>query len=209
MEEVGVSAGRSGRRRLSLIAMVLLLEIGIFFAGLFTPLSATTRQALASQTGSQFGGVQTGTTSQVILFIFGHNLPIALAEMIPVGGALVFAFSVYSTGIAAQALVAAQGLPAQWGAVILAFPYSLVELSAYAVAVVSGSLVLAAWRGHRLRKEMKTFATEVGAVVAILLVAATMETITVKVSVLLGLALWLPTGIALGTIMVVARKGPK
>ncbi|MDG6981075.1 MAG: hypothetical protein JRN51_08210 [Nitrososphaerota archaeon] len=207
MTDPVASDAQPGWRRLSLIMTVLLVEFGIFLIGLFTPLSASTRQILANQTGAQLGPVQSGTAAQVMSFIFTHNLSIALAEMIPIGGALIFAFSVYSTGIAAQALVASQGLPAQWGAVIFAFPYSLVELSAYAVAVVSGSMLLVAWRGHHLRKEMKIFVKEGAAVTAILLAAAAMESITVKVSALLGFALWLPTGIALGAIAVLARRG--
>ena len=202
----GAAGELLNRRRLALILLVLLLEFGIFFIGLLTPVPESTRQAIANETNSQFGVVQSGSLAQLAVFIFTHNLTIALAEMIPVAGALLFAFSVYSTGLAAQALVASQGLPAQWGAVIFAFPYSLVELSAYAVAVVSGSMLLVAWRRRRLLQELKVFALEGLAVAAILLVAATMEATTVRVSFILGFALWLPTGMVLALIMVIVGR---
>ncbi|HKT22093.1 MAG TPA: hypothetical protein VJR06_05745, partial [Nitrososphaerales archaeon] len=197
------------RRRLLLVLAVLLVEIGLFFVGLLTPLSDATRQTLINQTSSQFGEVQTGSTVQLVGFIFAHNLFIALAEMIPVAGALLFAVSVFSTGLAAQALVASQGLPAQWGAVIFAFPYALVELTAYAVALASGFMLLSAWRRGRLRRELKVFALEGAAVFVILFIAAAMEAATVKISFILGFALWLPTGLALAVIMVMAGRRPR
>ncbi|MDG6901705.1 MAG: stage II sporulation protein M [Nitrososphaerota archaeon] len=194
------------RRRVLLVVAVLLVEIGIFFVGLFTPLSAPTRQALANQTNSQFGGLQGGSSAQLVAFIFTHNLSIALAEMIPVAGEFLFGFSVYSTGLAAQSLVASQGLPAQWGAVIFAFPYSLVELSAYSVAVVSGSMLIVAWRRHRLKRELRVFVVEGLMVVCILLVAAAMEVATVRVSYVLGFALWLPMGVAVAVAVVISGR---
>ncbi len=194
------------RRRLLLVLAVLVAEVGLFFVGLLTPLSDASRQALVNQTSSQFGDVQSGTAVQLAGFIFAHNLFIALAEMIPIVGALLFAVSVFSTGLAAQALVASQGLPAQWGAVIFAFPYSLVELSAYALAVVSGFMLLSAWRRRSLGRELKVFAMEGVAVTAILLAAAAMEAATVRISFVLGFALWLPTGLGLAVIIVFAWR---
>ena len=202
----GVTSELFARRRLILILLLLLAEIVIFFAGLYTPLSTSARQVLANQTSSQFGAVESGSTVQLVAFIFAHNLSIALFEMVPVAGALLFAFSVYSTGIAAQALVASQGLPTQWGAVIFAFPYSLVELSAYAVAVVAGAMLFVSWRKKRLMWELKVFVLEGATVAVILLVAAAMEAATVRVSYLLGFALWLPTGLALAGIVLLVRR---
>lgn len=194
------------RQRLAFVVVALLVEAVLFFVGLFTPLSGPARQSLANQTSSQFGNLTAGPPAQLVAYIFTHNLSIALPEMIPIAGALLFGISVYSTGLAAQALVASQGLPAQWGVVIFAFPYSLVELTAYAVAVVSGFALLAAWRKGRLRRELRVFVLEGVAVTCILLVAAAMEVATVRVSVALGLALWLPTGLALAAAMVFAGR---
>lgn len=196
-----------GRRRLALVLVVLLVEIGLFFVGLFTPLSASTQQYLANQANSTFGSVLGAPAPEVAAFIFTHNLAIALSEMIPVAGVLLFALSIYSTGLAAQALVVVRGLPAQWGAVVFAFPYTLVELSAYAVAIVAGSMLLVAWRRGHLRRELKVFALEGVSVAGILLTAAAMEAAT-GVSVVLGFALWLPTGLALAAVIILAARKP-
>lgn len=204
--ERGAAAEILSRRRMFLVLAALLAEIGLFAAGLLTPLPDATRQALANQASSQFGGVQNRSAVQLVGFIFSHNAAIAIPEMIPVLGALLFVVSVFSTGLAAQALVASQGLPASWGALIFAFPYTVVELTAYAVALVSGFMLLVAWRKKRLRRELKFFALEGLGVLAILVVAATMEVITVKVSPASGFALWLPTGLALAGVLVFAGR---
>ena len=201
-EQRGVAAELLSRGRLTLFFVVLLVEFAIFFAGLLTPISVSTQQTLANQTSTQFAPINSSTPVQLVVFIFSHNLPIALAEMIPVLGALLFVFSVYSTGLVAQALAVSQGLPSQWGALIIAFPYSLVELSAYAVAVGAGVMLIVAWRRKRLRREVEVFVLESILVTAILLVAAAMEMTTIRYSLLFGFALWLPTGLVLATIVV-------
>jgi hypothetical protein len=194
------------RRRMKYIALVLVIEIAIFLAGLLTPVSVSARQSLASTTNTQFGNLTAGTPVQLAGVIFTHNLTIALLEMIPILGDALFVFSIYTTGLIAQALVASNGLPGLFGAVILIFPYSLVELSAYAVAVVAGASLLVAWRRGRLRREAKVFTLQAFAVTVILLAAATMEATTIKVSLLLGLALWLPTGLLLAGIIVLSTR---
>lgn len=198
--------GVLSRRRVTLVLAVLAIEVVIFFVGLLIPLSDATRQAMFNQTSSQFGEVQTGSAAQLTGFIFTHNASIAYLEMIPVAGAVLFAVSVFSTGLAAQALVASQGYPVQLGAAIFVFPYSWVELTGYSVALVSGFMLLAAWRKRRLRQELRVFVLEGVSVAAILLVAAAMEAATVKISVTLGFALWLPTLLALGGVIVLAGR---
>lgn len=205
-ESTSVTRSLLDRKRLLLMLVALLLEFGIFFAGLLTPVSVSTQQSLANATTSQFGLARSGSVTQLAEFIFTHNLAIGLAEMVPLLGAFLFVFSVYSTGLAAQAIVAASGYPSQWGAVIFAFPYSLVELSAYAVAVASGSMLLFAWRRKRLRGEIRVFVAEIAAVALVLLVAAFMEAATIRVSWILGLALWLPTGLGLAVIIVATGR---
>jgi hypothetical protein len=194
------------RRRLKLFVLVLLVEYAIFFAGLLTPLPASTSRVLANQTSSQLSPVLNETIPQQVGYIFFHNLSIALAEMIPVAGALLFAFSMFTTGLVTQALLVAKGDPAALGAAILVFPYALVELSAYSLAVVSGSLLLVGWRRGRLREELKVFGVEALAVAGLLIVAAAMEVTTVSISALVGLALWLPTGLGIVGVAIAAER---
>jgi hypothetical protein len=115
--------------------------------------------------------------------------------MIPGAGALVFVATMFTTGQILQVLTVTTGVPGVLlGLILFVFPYTIIELSAYALAVVSGSMLVVAWRRKTLRREVHAFLYEAIGVVLILLVAAAMETATV-VSIPLGIALWLPTAL--------------
>lgn len=193
-----------GRARMNLILVLLAIEIGVFLVGLFTPVPTSFRQALANETGTQFAPFKTAGPVQLVTLIFSHNLLIALGEMVPGAGAVLFFTSVYTTGLAAQALVMSQGLPVAWGVALFAYPFALVELTAYAVAVASGTMVISAWRKKALHREARIFGLEALGVASILLAAAAMEATTTS-SPILGFGLWLPTGVALAVAIVALR----
>jgi uncharacterized membrane protein SpoIIM required for sporulation len=193
------------RRRLLLILGVLIVELVIFASGLLTPLSSSVQQSLQNQTNTQFGAVPTATAPQLVSLIFTHNLAIGLIEMIPVLGALVFVYSIYITGLVAQVIAVSAGYPSQFGVILFAFPYSLVELSAYAIAVGSGIMLLVSVKRKRFRRELRVFLLEMAAVAVVLLAAALMETAT-RFSPLIGFSLWIPTGLAAAGIIVHSRR---
>jgi hypothetical protein len=184
---------------------ILLVEVAIFVAGLLTPITGSVRQAIQNQTNAQFASVPTASAPQLFSLIFAHNLPFALLEMVPVLGAVVFASSIYVTGVAAQVSVAAYGYPGIFGGVLLIFPYTFVEFSAYAIAVGAGVMLVLAWRRGRLRSELRIFALEMVAVGVVLLVAALMETAT-RFSLAFGLVLWVPTGLAVAEMIVLSGR---
>ena len=193
------------RRRVGVVLGFFLVELGLFAAGLLTPVSASTRQSLTQQAGAQFAPLRSAGFLSEVFLIFTHNLTLAIGEMVPLLGALLLVFSIYTTGLVAQALVAAQGLPGTTAIFLFAFPYSFIELSAYAIAAGAGLMVIVAWRGKRLRREMTVLAVEGAEVAGVLLLAAAMET-TTTYSPLLGFALWVPTAPALAGLWVVARR---
>ncbi len=192
------------RRRLLLFLAILVIEFGIFAAGLFTPLSGQAQQDLQNQTNTAFASVPTATAPQLISFIFQHNLAIAAFELVPIIGALFFVYSIYVTGVVAQVIAVGAGYPGQYGAVIFVFPYSVVEVSAYAIAVGAGVMLLLAWRNRRLGHELRVFVIEMTATAGVLLMAAVMETVT-RFSPVVGLLLWIPTGLAVAAIAVFSR----
>lgn len=193
------------RRRLLLIFAILIIEVVVFAVGLLTPLPQSTQQILANETNNQFGFAKSATPPQLVVFIFAHNLPIALAEMVPVLGAVLFGLYIYGTGLAAQAIVVSAGHSAIYGAILLFFPYSLVELSSYAIAVGAGVMLIVALVKERLRRELKVFGLEAIVIAVFLLLAATMETVT-GISPIVGFALWLPTGLALAGVILAAGR---
>lgn len=201
----GLAAELFERKRAILVSLVFLVELAIFVVGLVTPLGQSAQQSIANQTSSQFQFANTATPVELVGFIFFHNLAIALLEMIPVFGAVFFLISIYTTGLATQAIVGSQGLPGTTGLILFLFPYSLVELSAYAIAAGSGTMLLVSLVRRRFTTELKVFVLEGMVVGGVLVTAATMETIT-KYSVIAGLALWVPTLLAMAGIIVVAVR---
>ena len=193
-----------GRRRLLLILGILIVELAIFAFGLLTPLSSPVQQNLLNQTNNQFGSVPTATPAQLVSLIFTHNVVIGLVEMIPVLGALLFVYSIYVTGLVAQVIAVSAGYPSQFGVILFAFPYSIVELSAYAIAVGAGMMLVVSLRKKRLRRELKVLVLEMAAVVVVLLAAALMETAT-RFSPLVGFSLWIPTGLAAAGVVIYSR----
>lgn len=179
---------------------VLLVELMIFFLATSVPMDAATQQMLEKEakniTGASNGF---GPTGQFV-YIFTHNVAIAFEEMVPVVGGLLWVLSIYVTGQIFQAVALSQGAPgALYGLLLLFFPFAIVELSAYAVAVSSGIMLIVSWRRRRLRRETSVLIVEAGIVAAMLLVAAAMETTTI-VNPTLGIALWIPTGLTIAAL---------
>jgi uncharacterized membrane protein SpoIIM required for sporulation len=193
------------RQRLFVMLGLLVIEFVIFVSGLLTPLSSADQQIIANQTSSQFLPIQSESLPQQVIFIFSHNLLIALAELVPVFGAFLLVYSVHATGLATQAIVASRNLPGLTGLILFVFPYSLVELSGYAIAVGSGVMLIWAGITRRLGRELRVFAVEVVVIVVVLFAAAAMETAT-NSSLIVGFALWVPTGLAIAGLVILSRK---
>ena len=199
VQEVGPSGGvvqrLFERERVLVFLAVFVAEIAIYLFGMFVPMDLATRQSLYNQTNSAFGFLRTAGPLQIAAYIFVHNLQIAILEMVPLIGVYYFLLSIFSTGLATQAIVASGGYPAWFGLILFAFPYSIVELSAYAIAVTSGLMLILAWWKKGLRGELPVFLVEAGLVAGVLLLAATMETLTTY-DLLAGFGLWIPVGAA-------------
>ena len=193
------------RRRLLVFLIALLIEFAIFVFGLLTPLSVPAQQTLENQTSAQFAAVPTASAQQLVTLIFTHNILLAYLELIPVLGAFVFVFSIYVTGLVAQVIATSAGYPGQLGVILFVFPYSLVEFSAYAIAVASGVMLVLAWRRKTLDREIRVLPMELAAVAAVLALAAAMETVT-RFSPVIGFILWLPTGLGVAGIVVFSRR---
>jgi putative effector of murein hydrolase LrgA (UPF0299 family) len=127
--------------------------------------------------------------------------------MIPAAGALLFGASIFVTGQVIQVLAISSHLPGPvFGLALFFFPFAIVELSAYAMAVASGTMLIVAWRRKKLMSELRVFLVEAVVVVMTVLIAAAMETVGI-VNPVVSLALWLPTGLAIAALAVYVRGG--
>jgi uncharacterized membrane protein SpoIIM required for sporulation len=198
-----------GRRRFVIILIVLIVELTLFFVATSLPIDAATQQVLQNEAKNLTAASGSSGPTGLLVLIFTHNAAIAFGEMVPVVGGLLWIVSIYATGQIVQAVALSHGASGPlYGLVLLIFPFAIVELAGYAVAVGSGLMLIVAWRRRRLRNETRVLVLEAGVVAAMLLTAAVMETVT-SINPVLGIALWIPTGLttwALALISVRARN---
>lgn len=193
------------RGRLTLIGLVFAFEIAIFFAAMVYPISPSDQQSLLQQARDLINSTTTKGPIGLMLSIFANNVRVALLEMVPVAGALFFAYSIFVTGQILQAFAISSNVPAPLVGFFLFFlPFSVVELSAYAIAVSSGTMLVISWRRKRLGQELRVFVVELSVVALVLITAAAMETLTIEDPVL-GFSLWIPLLVALVALALRAK----
>jgi hypothetical protein len=192
--------------RLVLFASAFAVELVIYFSAMVYPIDPVQQQALQQQAQTLVNATVGQGPMAAFVGIFENNVRIALLEMIPAAGALLFASVSFSTGQVIQVEAIGSSLPSPiLGLLLFVFPFAIVELSSYAIAVGSGSMVLVAWRRKTLHKEIRVFLLEACVVVVAVLAAAAMETM-VDVNVTISLALWLPTALAIAMVIVFGKR---
>jgi len=189
-----------------LLLGVFVLELLLFFGATIVPIDPAARQQVQQAAKDLQNSAAHQAPTAVLGTIFSNNVKVALAELIPGAGAVVFFITMVNTGQVVQVVGLSSGVPgALLGSLLFVFPFTIVELSAYALAVCSGTMLVIAWRRKRLRKEARVFVYEIVGVVLILLLAATMETITL-LSYEIGVALWLPIGTLVAWMAILLRR---
>ncbi len=185
------------RRRTAAYLVAFLVEIAIFFIAISYPVPSNRLPELQQEARNITSYAQTSGGFGLVGIIFGNNIRVALLEMIPVYGIIVFAGVMFETGQVLQVASYSTGVPGLIvGMALFLFPFAFVELFSYAIAVASGNmLVFSALRG-RLRKEIRVYVLEAISVVLLLFLAASMETLTIM-DWRIGLVLWLPVIMAI------------
>lgn len=192
--------------RLLAFAAAFAVELAIYFGAMAYPVAPAQQQALQQQAKALANATIGQGPLVAVAGIFENNVRIALLEMVPAAGALLLAVVSFSTGQVVQVEAIGTSVPGPvFGLLLFVFPFAIVELSSYAIAVGSGSMLLVAWRNKTLHQEARVFLVEIGVVVVALLVAAAMETV-VDVNLAISLALWLPTALAIAMIAVYGRR---
>jgi uncharacterized membrane protein SpoIIM required for sporulation len=193
------------RDRILAFGIAFGIELLIFFGAMLIPISASQQQQLVNQANNLLGPASNQGSLQLFASILDNNLRVALLEMIPGIGAALFGASMFTTGQVVQALAISNNAPGPLlGLLLFFFPFAIIELSAYAIAVASGTLLIVAWRRKKLRQELGAFMLEVSVVVFALILAAAMETVGI-VSPAEGLALWLPTAVGIFAVAMALR----
>jgi len=191
------------KRGLALCLILFLVELALLVLVSSAPFFPGEQSLYTGQAKSLGGLVQNSTTPQLALEIFSNNYKIALEEMIPGFGALLFAISLYATARVTKAIAIDDKVPAL-SLVLLLFilPHSWIELPAYAVATAEGLYLLAAivrtarfvgptrdW--GRLRIEAWQLALNLIIVTVMLAVAAVFESVEIALGDY-ALITWIP-----------------
>lgn len=194
------------RGRLILFASVFVIELTIYFTAMTYPIGPAEQQALQKQAQSLVNATLGQGPLAAVVGIFENNVRIALLEMIPVAGAALLAFVSFTTGQVIQVEAINASLPGPaFGLLLFVFPFAIVELSSYAIAVGSGTMLVFAWRRKSLHQELPVFLLEIALVVVAILVAAAMETM-VDVNVFASFILWVPMALAIAGIVLYGRR---
>ena len=185
---------------------IFAIELVIFFSAIAYPLDPASQKAALEQAKNTLGNEGTLGPTGLFSLIFSNNTRIALLEMTPGLGGLLFVFSIVTTGEVIQALAVSVGQPGLlYGFFLFLFPFSILELGAYAMAFSSGIMVFVALFRRRLRAELRVFVAEAAVIVGVLCLAAAMETLTI-VAPGVGFALWIPVGVGIGLAVVRLRR---
>lgn len=182
-----------GRKRVSVFFVVFALEIAILTIATTIPIGQLKQSQLLEEGRRMAEVVMQSSFFDGTLFIFYHNLTVALLEIIPVVGVIIFLYSIYITGQVIQAISLSHNVPGTVaGYLLLFFPYSVIELSAYSIAVTSGIMLLISLRRGKFSNELKVLPFEVLGVIFTLMLAALFEEVTIR-SPIVGLSLWIPS----------------
>jgi len=191
--------------RLTFVIAVLVAELALFILAIVVPADTSLRQQLVTQGLQSLPSTNTSADALVGLFV-ANNLRVALLEMIPAVGFFLLPLSIFTSGVIIQGIAVSKAVsPVVVAISYMLLPFTFVELAAYAVAFVSGTMVFVAWRRKRLHREAMVFLLEVVEVAVILTVAAAMEAITI-VNPIAGLLLWLPMAGAIVFVVLRATR---
>jgi uncharacterized membrane protein SpoIIM required for sporulation len=206
------------RRGLILCVALFLIEVVLFFvipALPFFPGEQALYTNQSNQLSNQFQGASLYTQFSGI---FVNNYRIALIEMVPGIGLLLFAFSLYATARVLQVISIGDGVSPLLVVLLLLllFPHSWIELPAYAVATAEGIFLLVAvfrWlariggAGKRVswRAEGVQLGINIVIVTVMLLVAALFESVEIQLGDWFWVT-WIPFAGIIGIVLVFNRR---
>jgi hypothetical protein len=195
-----------GRQRIILFFVAFTVELTIFFFAVSAPVPSDRVAELQEQARNLTRYSNSTDSIHLAGIIFSNNIKVALLEMIPVYGTIVFVQVIFETGQVLQVASASQGLPGILvGIALFLFPFAFIELFSYSIAVVSGNMLIISAIRKRLTSEIRNYLAEILAVIFLLILAAFMETLTIM-NWVIGLSLWLPVLLCIVLLFIYSSK---
>jgi hypothetical protein len=196
-ERIGILSLHALRRVLSggrfkLVALILVIELVIFFGAITLPMSASEQNDLQSAGNALTSSIPQNPPLASVASLFSHNLLIALAEAIPGFGVFLFGLSIYFTGRFLEAFSLSQGVPPLLiGWALFFFPHTWIEFIAYAFAVGEGVELVRSAIQRRFQEQLRLVPMAMVVIAVLLVLAAAFETAVLQLG-LLGLVSWIP-----------------
>jgi hypothetical protein len=164
--------------RLTFFFISLAIFIITFILGSMIPLSRQDAQAIVNGIRSTLG------THPTAIQIFRNNITLCLLFLIPLFGPAFMAYVGYSTGVvlAAAAILSPTSSPLALAFASLLFPWTWLEFSAYSLASTAGLMIIVSTLRHKLRKEVIRFLIALVVSVALLTLAAVLESLAITIS---------------------------
>lgn len=166
-------------------------------------------QAAYTQQAHQLSSQVSGASYPALIYqIFTNNFRIALLEMIPIFGVILFALSIYETARVTEAIAGINSESPLLLVILLLviFPHSWIELPAYAVATAEGLYLLyalaKAFRGDRRRLSMEAAQLGINIIIvaAMLIVAAIFESTEIELGGYFWIT-WIPFALVLYLVL--------
>jgi len=186
-------------KRIKVFTVILVIQIGIFWFAAVYPIPLSQSIQISQTYNQQTQGIYSLNPSALWVEIVTHNAWNAAVELVPFVGGGVMAVAAVLTGqiLQAEAIAAGATYPTQNGLylaiTLFLFPHTIIEFSAYALAVTSSLFFFVAlFRRKEPTKEIvRTFARGIAATYFLLAIAAAIE-VTIINSVIVGGLLWFP-----------------
>jgi uncharacterized membrane protein SpoIIM required for sporulation len=185
------------KRWIRLAFLMFVVEVILFYIIASIPIGASEARSLTDSYNSVQSSLQTTNLVGRALLIFGNNVKIALMDMVPVWGAILFSISTYTTSRTIEAIAYLQPstvahLPPQVLITLLfLFPHSWLELPAYAIAFTESIYITYSIFTHNFTNELRRVAAVLVFVVFLLFIAALFESAEITYP-SYALALWAP-----------------
>lgn len=187
---------------------ILLLQIFALILIPLIPLPAPIYDFLTTIFQTIKGQVMSLSFTNVALAIFLHNMVPATLDMVPFFGMLIFVLSTIVTGLTLSAEAVTLGQNGSLLAIkLMTLPYSWIELSAYALSLSEGLILIKAGIKGRFWKELMSTGVRMWLLaMTLLFVAALFESATILLGFPLYYLTWIPFAMIVSILAVALRR---
>lgn len=161
-------------RRKTVFIIVLIAQILVLISGALTPIDEARAEELLRRVKELARG------EPKALLIFGNNLTVAMAMLIPFLGFFIGGYALYNTGLAfsATSLISGQPTPLLLLITVL-MPFFWLEFAAYATSMTQNFYIITSLVQKRFRSELRKLVKSIIIIVILLLLSAVIEALII------------------------------